>query len=131
MTPTQIKTLNQLLEDPSFKGKKQLKYLLWMNTSKPRFKIGDCFKITEHGRTIYGYPVRDFKAKITEVKPYGLMVHEYQYTLQMEITCGDKHYVANSYIPEKVMGSFQKCKDNKNTLPDPRSEHSDEMEVPL
>lgn len=131
MTPTQIKTFQKLLEDPSFKGKKQLKYLLWLNTSEPRFKIGDCFKITDHGRTIYGYPVRDFKAMITEVKTYGMNVPEYQYTLQMEIKCGAKEYVATSYIPEKVLGTFQKCKGNKNTLQDPRSDHSDEIDVPL
>ena len=131
MTPTQIKTLNQLLEDKSFKGKKQLKYLLWLNTSKPKFKIGDCFLVTDYGRRIYGHPVRDFKAMITEVKPYGLMQEEWMYTLSMDVKCGNEFYTTTIYFPEKKLSLFQKCRGNRTILQEPISKHSDEMDLPL
>lgn len=131
MTPTQIKTFQKLLEDPTFKGKKQLKYLLWLNSSKPKFKTGDCFLVTDYGRRIYGHTVRDFKAMVTDVKPYGLMQEEWQYTLSMEVKCGNEFYTTTIYFPEKKLEWFQKCQGNRTVLPDPRSEHSDEIDVPL
>ena len=40
MNKQQIKVFEELLRDPNFKGKKTLENLLWLNTSKPKFKTG-------------------------------------------------------------------------------------------
>ena len=47
MTKSQIKIFEELLASEDFKGKKQLKHLLWLNTAAPKFKIGDCFIVTD------------------------------------------------------------------------------------
>ena len=52
MNKKQITVFKELLADPNFKGKKSLEHLLWLNTTEPKYKEGDCFKVTDHGHTI-------------------------------------------------------------------------------
>jgi hypothetical protein len=41
MNTTQIEVFKGLLNDKNFKGKEDLKHLLWLNTTEPKFKVGD------------------------------------------------------------------------------------------
>ena len=67
MKNSQIKVFEELLKDKDFKGKEQLKHLLWLNTVPPKYKEGECFKVTDRARKIYGFPVINFNAKIIRV----------------------------------------------------------------
>lgn len=128
MTSEQVKVFNQLLNDKGFKGKKQLKHLLWLNTSEPKFKVGECLIVSDPGHRVYGYPVKDFKAKITEISSWR-DTEEWRYTLQMEVECGDKKTVSNAYLYEKDLVMCPRCKDNLNILGDPKSKYSDSIEM--
>lgn len=113
MKKAQIKVFEELLQDPNFKGKQQLKHLLWLNTTEPKFKEGDCFKVTDHGHTIGGYPVKDFNAKI--VKSYAFKTdNEWRYEMEMAIEYNGKHTTSMVYKTESDL--LIRCDDNKNIL---------------
>lgn len=102
MSKQQIKVFNELLESADFKGKKSLKHLLWLNTSKPKFEIGNCFKVTEHGHRVYGKQVIDFNAKIVRI--YSMKdENEWYYELDMICKCGDKETTVKQYAAENEL----------------------------
>ena len=41
MNTAQIKVMEELLNDKDFRGKEDLKHLIWLNTTEPKFKVGD------------------------------------------------------------------------------------------
>ena len=126
MKKSQIKVFEELLKDNDFKGKKQLKHLLWLNTSKPKYEIGQYVKVTNTSHSVYGYPVVNFKAKITEIRSFTTG-EEWYYTMEMDITCGDKHAVIEEYAPEKnIKGGVR---NNKNLLGEAKSKHADELSI--
>ncbi len=121
MKKSQIKVFEELLASDDFKGKKQLRHLLWLNTSKPKFNKGDCFKVTERGTKVFGYPVKDFNAKIVDVYAFKTQ-DEWHYEMEMDISCGDRQTVAKHYAGESDLLLAKRCEDNKNVLGDPKSD---------
>lgn len=115
LTKGQINTFNKLLEDPDFKGKKQLRHLLWLNTTKPKFAVGDCFFVTDPGHRLFGYPIRDFKAKIVEIKSW-INEEEWFYSLEIEAECNGQTITAHCGKRECELLRSKKAKDNKNIL---------------
>lgn len=114
MTKAQLKTLEQLREDKDFKGKKMLNYLIWLNTTTPKYKVGDCFKVSDRGHRVYGQPIRDFNAKVTKIEPAGFMRQEYRYTLEIDVKSGCAGCTVTVYKDESELHT--KCKDNKVDL---------------
>lgn len=122
MKKAQIKVFEELLKDKDFKGKKQLKHLLWLNTSIPKFKVGQCVKVTNYDHRIWGHPVIDFKAKIINISSF-ITGEEWHYEMEMDITCGDKHTVIKEFALEgKLKGGVR---NNKNILPSPKDDAED------
>ena len=117
MKKSQIKVFEDLLADDTFKGKQQLKHLLWLNTSKPKFKAGDCFVVSDKGVKVFGYPVIDFKAKIDKVTAWKDK-EEWYYHLTMDVVCGEKSLEVSVYKYENELLSVTQCTDNKNILGD-------------
>lgn len=75
MNATQIQVLNELLIDKDFKGKAELKHLLWLNTTEPKFKVGDKIDDAEvvevySQKTVneWCYKLKENSAKITYKK---------------------------------------------------------------
>lgn len=130
MTKQQIKVFEELINSPDFVGKKKLEWLLWRNTSKPKFKEGECFKVSDPGRRIFGYPVKGFCAQIKKIYTFVDML-EWMYEMRMEVTCGDKHTDSIVCIRESELETCSKCDDNKNELGKALSENVDMMEVRL
>lgn len=126
MTKEQIKVFEELLESKETKGKKWLRFLLWLNTTKPKYKVGDCFEVTDRGHSIYGYPVKDFKGKITAVN-YYLNEYEYRYELEVEVECDGKKTTSKVYKVESQL--TKRCKGNKNILGEAKSEYSDALDI--
>lgn len=113
MNKKQITVFEELLADPNFRGKEQLKHLLWLNTTNPKFKAGECFKVTDPGHSFGGYPVKDFNAKI--VKSYSFKTsNEWLYELEMDIELNGKHATSKAYKAESDLKI--RCEDNKNIL---------------
>jgi hypothetical protein len=123
MTNEQIKVFKELLADESFKGKKQLQHLLWMNTNTPKFKVGDCFVISDKGHWSFGYPVKDFNAKVTRIYSWKDS-EEWQYELTLSVSCGDNVSEIMSYKSESELLNAKQCTDNKNILGDAKDNHS-------
>ena len=67
MTKTELNTLQKLIEKEDTKGKKLLERVVWLNTTKPKYTIGDCYAITDKGHYIYGVPVINMNAKILDI----------------------------------------------------------------
>lgn len=128
MTNEQIKVFNELLADDTFKGKPQLKHLLWLNTNKPKYKVGDCFVISDRGVKVFGYPVIDFKAKIDKVTAWKDK-EEWYYHLTMYVVCGDKTLEVSAYKYENELLRAEQCSDNKNILGDKKSEHASTIDA--
>lgn len=128
MKKSQIKVFEELLQDKDFRGKKDLRHLLWLNTSEQKFKVGDCFEVTDRGHRVYGYPVKDFKAKIVEVRSYRL-TDEWQYVLEADVRCGFAGMTVRVCKMESELIRAKKCEDNKNVLGEAKSEHTESLEL--
>ena len=126
MKKSEIKVFKELLEDENFKGKEQLRWLLWRNTTEPKFKVGDSYKATSRGTSVWGYPVKDFKATITRAYCYKTEMAWY-YEMEAVCICGDKEHKTTIFTAEYNMGN--KCDDNINVLGNAKSEHAEEMSI--
>lgn len=126
MTQEQIKVFEELLASKETKGKKSLRHLLWLNTTEPKFQIGECFEVTDRGHRIYGYPVKDFKAKITAISCWR-DEEEYRYELEAEIECDGKKTTTKVYKYESEL--TKSCDGNKNILGEAKSEHADTLDI--
>ena len=115
MNQEQIKVFNELLETPNFKGKKQLKHLLWLNSTQPKFKEGDCFVISDGGHSVFGKPVEEFKAKITVVTSFKSR-DEWFYHLEMVAKYKGKTVESNAYKYEGELERAERAEDNINIL---------------
>lgn len=93
MKKDQIKVFKDLLEDNDFIGKKQLDWLLWRNTTQPKFKVGECFKVSDSGHRVFGTPVVNFNARIDAVQCY-VTEKAYRYRLQAIV----KHNEINTVV---------------------------------
>lgn len=130
MKKSQIKVFEELLQDKNFRGKKTLRHLLWLNTVQPKFKEGDCFKVSDSGHRVFGYPVRDFNAKVISVGAF-LHVNEWRYELEAEVECDGKQITVKVYKEEHELVRAQKCKDNRNVLGEAKSKHEESLEVSI
>lgn len=126
MKKSQIKVFEELLQDKDFKGKKSLKHLLWLNTVKPKYEIGQFVKVTNYAHRIYGHQVINFKAKVIEHRSYN-HTNEWFYTLEMEVTCDGKTKTFEEYAPESdIKGGVR---NNKNVLTSKNGEFDDCLSV--
>lgn len=116
MKKSQIKALEQLIADENVKGKNYLNYVLWLNTSQPKFKIGDCFKVTDRGHSICGYPIKNFNAKIIKIKPSAFLRKDWDYTFELIVRHNGKEHIVTVYKLESDLMNQERCADNINIL---------------
>ena len=128
MKKSQIKVFEELLQDKNVRGKKWLRYLLWLNTTDPKYKEGDCFEVSDRGHRVYGYPVKDFKAKVVNVSSM-LNCFEWRYELEAEVECDGKTTTVKVYQDESELSRAKKCKDNKNVLGEAKSSAVESLEM--
>lgn len=128
MTKTQITVFEELLKDKDFKGKSKLRHLLWLNTSKPKFNVGECFKVTDHSVRIYGHTIIDFGAKIVRVFSQS-WDEEWHYELELEVTAGEKSTTTKYYAVESKLSKSMRCNDNKTVLLSSKSESPQSIDV--
>ena len=114
MTKTELNTLQKLIEKEDIKGKKLLERVVWLNTTKPRDAIGDCYVVTDRGHYIYGVPVINMNAKILDIHSDSRN-KLYYYDLELIIiTDSGIHEEVKVYINENDIG--KKVKDNINKI---------------
>lgn len=115
MTKQQIKVFEDLLKDKSFVGKKSLKHLLWLNTSTPKYKEGDCFIVSDHGHSVFGVPVKNFRAKIIRVSSWR-DEEDWFYTLEASVERNGKQITTTISKYESDLNRAKTCEDNVNVL---------------
>lgn len=104
MTEAQLKVLQELQKDPEFKGQAQLKHLIWLNTVAPKYQVGNSFLVTSAGQRIFGVPVRNFRATVTEA--YSFKNEEkWYYRLTAHVESGDRKTDSLICLPEEMIGS--------------------------
>ena len=114
MTKTELNTLQKLIEKEDTKGKKLLERVVWLNTTKPKYTIGDCYAITHKGHYIYGVPVINMNAKILDIHS-DCRNKLYRYDLELIIiTDSGIHKEVKVYINENDIG--KKVKNNINKI---------------
>lgn len=126
MTKAQIKVFEELLNDKEFKGKEQLRWLLWRNTNKPKYEVGESHIVTDRGHCVYGIPVRDFKATITRVYCFKTE-REYHYELEAVCKFLNKETTIKVFTSESKIGEI--CKGNINVLGEPKSKYEEETHI--
>ena len=126
MKKAQIKVFEELLADETFKGKDQLSWLLWRNTTEPKYKVGESYTVSSRGQYVYGYPVVNFKATIKRAYCYKTEKAWY-YEFEAHCICGDKEHTTTIFSAEYNVG--KKCDGNVNKLRDPKTEYADSMDA--
>lgn len=108
MRKEQIAVFEELLKDENFKGKKSLKHLLWLNTSTPEFKKGECFKVTNISHRVFDNSIVNFNAEVTDVYATKL-AEEWNYEVKMIVKKGEFEIVSKDYFTESQMKRFAKA----------------------
>ena len=93
MTDEQIAVFNDLLNNADFKGKKALRNLLWLNTTAPKFAVGDVVIIRENGsRRIWDMPVRRAVGAVKQISASRLE-EVYNYAVECTFEKDGKQYM--------------------------------------
>ena len=68
MKKSEIKALEALYAQEGVKGKRLIQGVLWLNTVKPQYKVGDKVKVTDRAMKICGERVVEWNAVVKEIK---------------------------------------------------------------
>ena len=115
MKKSDLKKLEEMRNDPTVKGKKLIDGVIWLNTVKPMFKMGECFEVSDIGHRVYGVPVHNFHAEIKEVSLFWQDKY-IQYKLVAHLKVGDKETDTFIYKDERDLMRRRKALDNINII---------------
>lgn len=128
MTKSELNTLQKLMEKEDIKGKKLLNQFILLNTSKPKYGIGNYYIITDMGHKIYGVPMQNKKGKLIEIKHISSeKKYVYVFELEFETTDG-RHLTSTAYVTERYIG--RRVQDNQNIIT-PQDKYADSVGVAL
>ena len=128
MTKSELNTLQKLMEKEDIKGKKLLDQFIWLNTSKPKYTIGNYHIITDIGHRIYGVPLENKKAKLIEIRTISSeKQYLYKFELEFETTDG-RHLTSTACVTERYIG--RRVCDNHNVVTGP-DKHAESIGVAL
>ena len=128
MTKSELDTLQKLMEKDDIKGKKLLDRFIWLNTSKPKYEIGNYYEVTDIGHKIYGVPVQNKKGKLIEIKHISSeKKYVYVFELEFETTDG-RHLTSTACVTERYIG--RRVRDNHNIIT-PQDKYADSVGIAL
>ena len=128
MTKSELNTLQKLMEKEDIKGKKLLDQFIWLNTSKPKYSIGNYYEVTDIGHRIYGAPIENKKGKLIEIKHISSeKQYLYKFELEFETTDG-RHLTSTACVTERYIG--RRARDNQNIIT-PQDKYADSVGVAL
>lgn len=99
MKKSQIKVFEELLQNNDFKGKKALRHLLWLNTTEPKFKVGDKVIFSDSSQRTYGVPMINFVGYIEKVFTHSDS-EKYLYGINVPIKNGKKEHTGYACCSE-------------------------------
>lgn len=128
MTKSELNTLQKLMKKEDIKGKKLLDQFIWLNTSKPKYGIGNYYIITDIGHRVYGLPIQNKKAKLIEIRSI-LIKKQYLYKFELEFETTDgRHLTSTAYVTERYIG--RRVRDNHNVVT-PQDKYADSIGIEL
>lgn len=128
MTKSELNTLQKLMEKEDIKGKKLLDQFIWLNTSKPKYGIGNYYIISDIGHKIYGVPIQNKKGKLIEIKHIS-SEKQYLYKFELEFeTTDDRQLTSIVCVTERYIG--RRVRDNHNIIT-PQDKYADSVGVGL
>lgn len=99
-----------------------------MNTSKPKYGIGNYYIITDIGHRIYGVPIQNKKGKLIEIKHIS-SEKKYVYVFELEFETTDaRHLTSTARVTERYIG--RRVSDNQNIIT-PQDKYADSVGVGL
>ncbi len=69
MKKSELNVLEKLVNDPEVKGKKLLERVIWLNTTKPKYEVGQIVIFSDPARTINGTKVIDWVGIVKNIRP--------------------------------------------------------------
>ena len=112
LTTTEKSSLESLLRDPYFKGKEILNHLIWLNTTKPKYVKGECFKVTDRGMRFFGVPAVNINASVESVSAFRNS-YQYRYTLIARVVNSDgRELTTKMFADEKDLTERATSNDN-------------------
>ena len=114
LTKSERTLLEKLLNESDFKGKDMLRHLIWLNTTKPKYQIGDCFKVTDRSRRFFGVPAVNVNGRIKKI--FTFKTEEvYHYELEVFVLNKDGRETTSSmFAVEEELKT--KTKNNRNAI---------------
>lgn len=64
LTKQEVKCLEKIMNKKGFAGKKEIDYLIWRNTTEPKYEIGTPVKVTNTAVSICGERVKEWNGKV-------------------------------------------------------------------
>lgn len=128
MTKKQIETLQKMMEQPDTKGKKLLDQVIWLNTVKPKYKVGDFVEVSDPGHYIGGVPVKNFHARVDKVN-FVSAYKKIHYETYARAISGNRESQVFIYPEESEI--TRKVKDDINILGKKDGEIHDEFVISL
>lgn len=117
MTKTELEILQKLREKPDTKGVPWLDRFIWLNTTKPKYEIGEYHLVSNPGSYIAHIEILDMRAKLTGVIPESSS-SKYKYICEILMTVyeGTSSYTAmcTTVVYEENIGEL--VDDNFNTI---------------
>ena len=128
--------LNKLYTDKELNGRGLIRKFIVRNTYKPKYKIGDCVKITDDSYSyIWGNRIVNVKAKIVDID-WWLNDKDKEYVQYECIALDQDGHEHTLFAEESIYGYYQsrrvrgKCKDNKNVF-EKKSKYSQSCSVSI
>lgn len=117
MTKTELEILQKLSEKPNTKGVQLLDSFIWLNTTKPKYEIGEYHIVSNPGSYIANNEILGMQAKITCVIPESSsMKYKYICEIMMTVYEGTSSYTAmcTTVVYEENIGEI--VDNNLNTI---------------
>lgn len=117
MTKTELEVLQKLREKSDTKGVPWLDRFIWLNTSKPKYEIGEYHLVSNPGSYIAHNEILGMRAKLTGVIPESSSSkYRYMCEILMIVYEGTSSYTAmcTTVVYEENIGEI--VGDNLNTI---------------
>lgn len=118
LTENEKRAFQTLIESPNIgKGfKSRLSFMLWAKTVTPKYKVGECFLVSDPKRKIYGERVIHFRGRIKEVRIGQMGSKTILYVFDVVCLANGTTHTAELYVSEDELNENLRCDGNVNML---------------
>ncbi len=130
MEKKELTILEKLLQDDEVRGKQLLERFIWVNTTQPKYNIGDCYVISDLGHQVYEEPIINKKGRIINIESCS-REKRYLYIFELEFeTVDNKHIAVKCCIKEECI-SGEPVLDNHNIIGPANANYPESISINL